>query len=153
MHDNNHDDSPANPFPNRGGINPDLSEATELHRCDIFNRRRPCGLNSLTVPGSLPARCRNEPGQTTLSELEWRSFEDSWEKEGCHEATYPSPITTFLDRRHTDSNHARLTELTCCNISNCCCRSIGRPPSGNGLILFPEVYKFFSNWEGFKKLI
>ncbi len=76
MHDNNHDDSPANPFPNRGGINPDLSEATKLHRCDIFNCCRRCRLNPLGVPGSQQAYCRNEPGQTTLSELEWRSFED-----------------------------------------------------------------------------
>jgi hypothetical protein len=116
MHDDNHDHSPAHPFSDRGGINPDLPEAIELHRCDIFNRSGHCGLNSLTVPGSLPARCRNDPGQTTLSELERMSFEDSWEKEGCHEAAYPSPTTPFLDRRHADSKHASLTGLNHCNI-------------------------------------
>jgi hypothetical protein len=53
MNDNGDDDSPANPFSHRGDIDPDLSEATELHRCDLFDRRRPCRLNSLTVPGCL----------------------------------------------------------------------------------------------------
>ena len=77
QNDNSHDNSPASPFSYRGDINPDLSEATELYRGDIFNRRRPCRLNSLAVPGSLPARCRSEPDQTGLSEFEWRSFEDS----------------------------------------------------------------------------
>lgn len=116
MHDNNHDDSPANPFPNRGGIHPDLSKATELHRRDIFDRSRPCRLNSLTVPGSLPARCRNEPGQTSLAEFERGAFEDCWEKEACRETTYPSPTAPFLDRRYTDSKHASLTELNHYNI-------------------------------------
>jgi hypothetical protein len=49
MNDNGDDDSPASPFFDRGDIDPDLSEATELHRRDIFNRRRPCGVNSLAV--------------------------------------------------------------------------------------------------------
>ncbi len=51
MNDNDDDVSPTNPFFNRRDINPDFSETTELHRCDIFNRRRPCGLNSLAVWG------------------------------------------------------------------------------------------------------
>jgi len=83
QNDNSHDNSPASPFSYRGDINPDLSEVTELYRCDIFNRRRPCRLNSLAVPGSLEARCRDEPGQTAPQDFEWRFFEDLTGKGGA----------------------------------------------------------------------
>jgi hypothetical protein len=108
----------------------------------ILNRRRPCGLNSLTAPDSLPAHCRNEPGQTTLSELEWRSFKDSWEKEGCHEAAYPSPTTPFLDRRYTDSKHASLTELNHCNIHSCHWDFRDHPWPKSNLLHLRSQYRF-----------
>jgi len=56
MHDNGHDNSPAHPFLNRGDIDPNFSKATELYRCDILDRRRPCRLNPLAVPLSLTSR-------------------------------------------------------------------------------------------------
>jgi len=51
--DDGHDDSSADSLPNRGDINPNLSKATELHCCDLSNRRRPCRLSSLVLPDSL----------------------------------------------------------------------------------------------------
>ena len=53
MYDNGHDDSPAHPFLNRRDIDPHFSEATELYRCEILDRRRPCELNPLAVSLSL----------------------------------------------------------------------------------------------------
>ena len=47
MYDNRYGDSPASPIPNRRDINPDFSETAQLHRCDIFDRRRRRRLGSL----------------------------------------------------------------------------------------------------------
>lgn len=49
-HDDGHDNSPASPFSHSGDINSDLSEAVELYCRNLFNRRRPGRVDSLTLP-------------------------------------------------------------------------------------------------------
>jgi len=114
-HDSGHDVSSASPLPNSGDINPDLSEAAELYCCNLFNRRRPCGFDSLTLPDWLSkfagcGRCEEE--STVL--ISYRG------KEACRETTRHSSTATFLNRRDPDSHRARIIEPNCCGVPDCC---------------------------------
>jgi hypothetical protein len=120
--DDGHDDSSADSLPNRGDINPNLSKTTELHCCDLFNRRRPCRLSSLVLTDSfIHACCRNEPRTNPSGGTPNRGiYEDLKKREGHRETTRYSSTTAFLNRWYTDSHRTRIIELDCCIILDRC---------------------------------
>lgn len=135
--DAGHDDSSANSLPHSRDINPDLSKAPEFYCCDIFNCRRPCRFDSLTLPDCLCklTGCRRGEEVSTVL-ISYRG------KEACRETTGHSSTTTFLNRRDTDSHCARIIEPNCYSVSNCG-QPFGHYLLHNDSVPFRKVYKFF----------
>ncbi len=65
-YDDGHDDSSASPFSHSGDINSDLSKAAELYCGDLFNCRRPCRVDSITLPDFFPDLQEAEGAKRTV---------------------------------------------------------------------------------------
>ncbi len=65
-YDDGHDDSSASPFSHSGDINSDLSKAAELYCGDLFNCRRPCRVDSITLPDFLSRLAGGRRGEKEL---------------------------------------------------------------------------------------
>ena len=68
-HDDGHDVSSASPFFNSRDIDFDLSKAVELYCRNLFNRRRPCRVDSLTLLDCLSKPTGTERGEEETTVL------------------------------------------------------------------------------------